>query len=73
MKWFMPLICFFTLSCGVKGKPQPPLTPALLGRGEPSYSKATEKLKVIKKKSSQKIEGDFEETDDFAPTPEDEK
>jgi hypothetical protein len=54
------------LACGVKGRPQPPLTPALLGRGQPSFSKATEKVKV-KKRNQKKIEGDFEEPDDFTP------
>ncbi len=54
--------------CGVKGKPQPPLTPPILGRGEPSFSKATETIKVPKK--AKKIEGDFEEPEDFAPSEE---
>ncbi len=48
--------------CGVKGKPQPPLTPALMGRGQPSYSKATESVKIPKAK---KVEGDFEDVPDF--------
>lgn len=30
--------------CGVKGDPKPPDTPAYLGRGQPSYRKATEKI-----------------------------
>lgn len=36
----------FTLAlgagCGVRGKPQPPLTPPELGRGEPTFKRATE-------------------------------
>lgn len=32
------------VACGVRGRPQPPLTPAELGRGEPSYKRATEEL-----------------------------
>lgn len=67
MKWILAFVAFALLSCGVKGKPQPPLTPAVLGRGEPSYSKATEKLRVPKKKTPTKINDDFEETDDFDP------
>ena len=63
------MICFLGSSCGVKGRPQPPLTPALLGRGAPSFSKATEKVKV-QKQNPKKIEGDFEDPEDFAPVEE---
>lgn len=52
-------------SCGVKGKPLPPTTPPVLGRGEPNFSKATGKLK-LKKKKNPKIEGDFDEPSDFS-------
>lgn len=48
-------------ACGVKGKPQPPLTAPVLGRGEPNYSKATEKVKLKKKP----IPADWEENDEF--------
>lgn len=51
-------------ACGVKGKPLPPTTPPVLGRGEPNYSGATENLK-LKKKKNPKIEGDFEDENDF--------
>lgn len=44
---FILSICW--TACGVKGKPQPPLTAPVLGRGEPSFSKATEKIKVKRK------------------------
>lgn len=30
--------------CGVRGRPQPPLTPAELGRGQPSFKRATEEF-----------------------------
>lgn len=30
--------------CGVRGKPQPPLQPAELGRGQPSFKRATEEF-----------------------------
>jgi hypothetical protein len=37
--------CFLGLvGCGVKGDPLPPLKPSTLGRGEPTYRKATEKI-----------------------------
>lgn len=56
--------CIFVLGCGVKGKPQAPLKPALLGRGKPSFTKATESMSIpgLPKK---KIEGDFEDQNDF--------
>jgi len=30
--------------CGVRGKPQPPLTPPELGRGQPTFKRATEEF-----------------------------
>lgn len=58
--------CIF-VGCGVKGDPQPPLSPAVLGHGEPTYHKATEKIKIKKKdsknKSSTAKEDDWEELD----------
>jgi hypothetical protein len=41
------LIAVFSLlyfGCGVKGDPVPPGTPAELGRGQPTYKKATEEF-----------------------------
>ena len=32
------------LACGVRGKPQPPQTPAELGRGQPTFKRATEEF-----------------------------
>lgn len=55
------LCCLGIGACGVKGKPQPPLTAPVLGRGEPNYSKATEKVKLKKKPTTP----DWEETEDF--------
>lgn len=34
--------------CGVKGDPLPPERPPELGRGRPTYRRATEKIKVQK-------------------------
>lgn len=56
--------------CGVKGKPLAPLTPPLLGRGEPNFSKATEKLKIQKNKKTGSLSGN-KVSDDFADSPED--
>lgn len=50
--------------CGVKGVPLPPLSPAPIGRGEPTFSKATENLQIKKEKA--KVEGDFDDEDDFS-------
>lgn len=55
-------LLIFLCACGVKGKPQPPLTAPVLGRGEPSYSKATENVKLKQKKPRT---SDWEEKDDF--------
>lgn len=67
--FFMPVV-FATNACGVKGVPQPPLNPPLLGRGELSFSKATEGVKV-KKKTRSSSEPDWDEPSDFSeePTP----
>lgn len=35
-------ISFGIVGCGVKGKPQPPLNPAPIGRGEPTYQDSKE-------------------------------
>lgn len=32
------------LNCGVKGDPQPPVEPPELGRGRPTYDKASKEL-----------------------------
>jgi len=56
------LISFTSLEgCGVKGKPQPPLTAPVLGRGEPNFSKATEKVKLKQKPKAP----DWDEPGDF--------
>jgi hypothetical protein len=62
--YWIPLFLILTVlssACGVKGKPMPPLTAPVLGRGEPNYSKATENVKLKKKN----IPADWEESDDF--------
>jgi hypothetical protein len=59
---FFPILASF--GCGVKGKPLPPFSPPVLGRGEPSYSKATQGLQIDPKKKK-KIQDDWEEKNDF--------
>lgn len=34
------------LGCGVRGDPVPPQRPVEIGRGKPSYKRATEKIRV---------------------------
>ena len=40
--------------CGVKGDPIPPERPAELGRGRPTYRRATEKIRLKKLSPSEK-------------------
>ncbi|MBX3020517.1 MAG: hypothetical protein KF799_02470 [Bdellovibrionales bacterium] len=49
------------LGCGVKGDPLPPERPAELGRGRPTYKRATEKIKI---ESTRPLETDKDEQDD---------
>lgn len=35
------------VNCGVKGKPLPPLEPAEIGRGAPTYKRAAEQAKPV--------------------------
>lgn len=56
---FGRLLCLITvfqltIGCGVKGDPMPPLSPTVLGHGEPSYQKATEKIRIKKRDKSDK-------------------
>lgn len=37
----------FAVACGVKGKPLPPLEPASIGRGAPTYKRAAEQAKPV--------------------------
>jgi hypothetical protein len=43
-KLFNLAALFLACGCGVKGDPVPPGTPPELGRGKPSYRRATEPL-----------------------------
>jgi hypothetical protein len=53
----MRLICliflFFAISCGVKGKPLPPLEPPFIGNGKPTQSEANAKKKPSEVKKNE--------------------
>lgn len=70
MKWIAAPLIFLFLGCGVKGDPRPPLEPAVIGSGQPRFSKATEKLKLKKKNQNYKNEDDWNEPSDFEEKPE---
>jgi hypothetical protein len=50
------------LGCGVRGDPLPPEKPAELGRGRPTYRRATEGLKI--QRTNQDVKTDEEEDED---------
>lgn len=78
MNWSKRKICSATLvaagllvigACGVKGDPLPPEKPVELGRGRPTYKRATEDLKIEKNKTVpakpvDKTDGEDEDEDD---------
>lgn len=38
------ILGFLMQGCGVRGRPQPPTTPPEIGRGQPTFRRATEQL-----------------------------
>ena len=46
LQWALASLALVTLvgACGVKGNPVPPLTPPELGRGTPTFRRATQDL-----------------------------
>lgn len=58
------LTWWLTAGCGVKGDPLPPEKPAELGRGRPTYRRATEGIKIEKRASERPRDEDSEEEDD---------
>jgi predicted small lipoprotein YifL len=59
------ILTFLSISgCGVKGKPQVPIEPPVLGRGQRTLVKKTD-TDIIKKKKFKSSEPDWEESDDF--------
>ena len=61
----MTSLIFLSLGCGVRGRPLPPENPPPLGRGEPSFKKATEKVVLPTKKKREAPADDWNEPEDF--------
>lgn len=61
-KYLLILLVPWFEGCGVKGDPVPPERPPLLGRGRPTYRRATEKVKVQKQQDV--IEEDTSDDED---------
>lgn len=61
---FLVLTLFVLSACGVKGDPLPPEKPVDLGRGRPTYRRATEGIKIEKSihdEEEKEEQGDEEE------------
>jgi hypothetical protein len=54
----LALSALYLSGCGVKGAPLPPLNPAPIGRGEPTYSEANRKKAKPKVKAYQDEENE---------------
>jgi hypothetical protein len=54
MNWLRKILivsaCAGVASCGVKGDPLPPEKPPTLGRGRPTYKRATEEIQIQKRR-----------------------
>lgn len=56
------IVLAFISACGVKGDPVPPQVPPPIGRGKPSYSKAT--MSLPEQKRQMPKESDWVDEDD---------
>jgi hypothetical protein len=61
---FSLLVIFALVRCGVKGDPLPPEKPAEIGRGRPTYKRASEEIKMQKAPQSRKPPTKDEDEDD---------
>jgi hypothetical protein len=57
-------ILIWIAGCGVKGDPLPPEKPVELGRGRPTYKRATEGIAIEKKKTVPAKDKDDDEDED---------
>ena len=62
----LPLLAavLYVTGCGVKGDPLPPEKPVELGRGRPTYKRATEGMAIEKNKPARAKPADDDEEDD---------
>ena len=60
----LALACFAILACGVKGDPLPPEKPVELGRGRPTYKRATEEIPIEKARPRAQDEEDKDEDEE---------
>ena len=59
------ILALATLSaCGVKGDPLPPEKPMEIGRGRPTYKKATEGIRIDKTKQEPDRDADKDEDEE---------
>lgn len=64
VKTSLILFAIFVLSaCGVKGDPLPPERPVELGRGRPTYRRATEGIRIERKARPTRDDDDQDEKD----------
>lgn len=56
-------IVLWITGCGVKGDPLPPEKPTELGRGRPTYKRATEGIAIEKNKAT-RLKDDDEDSED---------
>ena len=65
MNWQNAIVSLSALiaiaGCGVKGDPLPPEKPAELGRGRPTYKRATEGLKIDRSRPQDEDEEEGDE------------
>lgn len=57
-------IAFVLSACGVKGDPLPPEKPLEIGRGRPTYKKATEGIRIDKTKNEPDRDADKDEDEE---------
>lgn len=60
----LPYILFALVNCGVKGDPLPPEKPTDLGRGRPTYKRATKDIPLQKAPPEEKSDEEDDEDDE---------
>lgn len=64
LRIFEVIAALVLAGCGVKGDPLPPLTPAELGRGRPTYHRAAEEIKIEKNQTGKDDKQKTDKEDD---------